>query len=93
MRSNQNSPNTDRNSLFVRRLGQDPHEGGATTIALRGCPDIFELDNGDFAIIGLDITDLAAQLPPSASCGPDEKMIRLPRKTLVLAKGDIPDAV
>jgi hypothetical protein len=51
-----------------------------------------ELDNGDFAVIGSDITaDAAGKLPPSVSCGPDERIIRIPRRTLVLAKQDIPD--
>lgn len=77
--------------MFKRRLGPDPHAGGALTYALRGCPDIFELESGDFAIIGSDITDAAGLLPPSASCGPDERIVRIPRKTLVLAKPDIPD--
>ena len=84
------SPNMDTKA-FVRRLGPDPHVGGAQTVALNGCPDIFELENGDFAVIGLDITQCSAQLPASASCGPDERMVRIPRKTLVLAKRDIPD--
>jgi WD40 repeat protein len=53
---------------------------------LQGCPDIWELDGGDFAVIGADITNLAGALPPSAGCGPDERMVRIPRKTLVLAK-------
>ena len=79
--------------MFIRRLGPDPHTNGARTIALRGCPDIFELESGDFAIIGVNMTDVAAQLPKDASCGPDECIVRIPRKTLVLAKRDIPDAV
>lgn len=78
--------------MFVRRLGPDPHAGGHRTAALRGCPDIFELDSGDFAVIGIDITDTARHLPADASCGPDERMVRIPRRTLVLAKSDIPDA-
>jgi hypothetical protein len=78
--------------VFRRRLGPDPHAGGALTYTLRGCPDILELDNGDFAVIGSDITaDAAGKLPPSVSCGPDERIIRIPRRTLVLAKQDIPD--
>lgn len=76
---------------FVKRLGPDPHAGGARTYALSGCPDIWELDDGDFAVIGADITQAALALPSSASCGPDELMVRIPRKTLVLAKPDIPD--
>lgn len=80
--------------MFLKRLGPDPHANGAQTPALQGCPDIFELETGDFAIIGPDITATAAvHLPPSAGCGPDERIVRIPRKTLVLAKSDIPDAV
>ena len=78
--------------MFLRRLGPNPHEGGALTAAAQGCPDIFELTDGDFAVIGIDITVLASsKLPPTASCGPDERVVRLPRKTLLGAKRDIPD--
>jgi hypothetical protein len=42
---------------FLRRLGPDPHANGAQTVALNGCPDLWELANGDFAIIGIDMTD------------------------------------
>lgn len=79
---------------FLRRLGPDPHANGAMTIAVRGCPDIFELQSGDFAVIGIDITSAASpKLPPSAGCGPDERIVLVPRKTLVLAKPDIPETV
>lgn len=78
--------------MFLRRLGPDPHLNGAQTSALRGCPDILELESGDFAIIGKDITaEAVSQLPPSVSCGPDERVVVIPRKTLVGAKSDIPD--
>jgi hypothetical protein len=78
--------------MFLRRLGPDPHLNGVRTAGLRGCPDIFELKSGDFAIIGKDITPEAiGQLPPDASCGPDEKIVVIPRKTLIEAKRDIPD--
>lgn len=76
---------------FIRRLGPDPHAHGAQTPCLSGCPDILELDSGDFAVIGRDITaEAATKLPPSAGCGPDERIIWIPWKTLVLAKQDIP---
>jgi len=79
---------------FRRRIGPNPHAGGLHTIALRGCPDIFELESGDFAIIGIDITAAAApKLPPSAGCGPDERIVLVPRRTLVLAKSDIPNKI
>ncbi len=77
--------------LFLRRLGPDPHANGARTQSLNGCPDILELATGDFAVIGVDITkDALSHLPPSVGCGPDERIVKIPRKTLVLAKPDIP---
>lgn len=79
---------------FIKRIGPDPHANGASTPACYGCPDIWELDNGDFAVIGIDITDAAAsKLPPTAGCGPDERIVRLPRNLLVNAKRDIPDCL
>src|ERR1039458_8479567 len=58
--------------IFIKRIGPDPHANGAQSAACRGCPDIWELDNGDFAVIGIDITAAATpQLPPTAGCGPD----------------------
>jgi hypothetical protein len=78
---------------FINRLGPDPHANGAKSAGCHGCPDIWEMDGGDFAVIGADITHLAGMLPPSAGCAPDERMVRIPRKTLVLAKPDIPDRV
>ncbi len=78
--------------MFKRRLGPDPHAHGAQTVALAGCPDLWELRNGDFAVIGVDITERAkGQLPTTANCGPDERIVMVPRRTLVLAKADIPD--
>ncbi len=60
---------------FLRRIGPDPHKNGRQTIALCNCPDIWELANGDFVVIGIDITDAAkAKLPPTAGCGPDERI-------------------
>ena len=80
--------------MFLRRLGPDPHVGGVRTIAVRGCPDIFELESGDFAIIGIDITEAAkSKLPPTAGCGPDERIIRIPRNLLVDARPDIPSQI
>ena len=80
--------------MIKRRLGQHGRDGIAACSSLNGCPDVFELETGDFAIIGQDITDAAAVCLPSGSgCGPGEKIIRIPRNILVSAKRDIPDAV
>ena len=52
------------------------------------------MESGDFAVIGSDITDLAAgKLPPGCGCGPAERVVRIPRQVLVLAREDIPNAV
>lgn len=78
--------------MFKRRLGPDPHANGVMTASLNGCPDILELASGDFAVIGVDITaDAISRLTFGASCGPDERMVRIPRATLIRAKADIPD--
>lgn len=80
------------NLKFIRRLGRDPHENGAKSAACAGCPDLWELESGDFAIIGEDITGhCLGNLPSSASCGPEERVVRIPRRTLLEAKRDIPD--
>ena len=78
--------------MIIRRLGPDPHANGAQTQSAQGCPDIFELETGEFAIIGKDLTGLISKvLPLSANCGPDERIVVIPRKTLIGAKPDIPD--
>lgn len=57
--------------MFKRRIGADPHRGGTNSTGKEGCPDIWELDSGDFAVIGIDRTpELARHLPSDASCGP-----------------------
>lgn len=78
--------------MILRRLGPHPHSDGALSKGASGCPDMFELESGDFAIIGQDATErLSKALPSDASCGPDERIVVIPRKTLVSAKPDIPD--
>jgi hypothetical protein len=79
--------------VFLRRLGPDPHAGGAKTEALQNCPDLWELEDGNFAVIGVDITaQTAHRLPPTAGCGPDERVIWIPRRLLVKAQPEIPTA-
>lgn len=78
---------------FLKRLGPEPNASERQCAGCNACPDIWELDDGDFAVIGADITHASETLPPSAGCGPGERMVRIPRKILVLAKSDIPDRV
>lgn len=74
----------------IRRLGLTPAERGDTT-GVSGSPDILELDDGSFAVIGVDITDeLGLQPLHDARCAPDERIVRLTRQTLLAARRDIP---
>lgn len=74
----------------TRRLGKTPQELGNTT-NVSGSPDILELDDGSFAVIGVDITDQVADLASvRARCAPNERMVRIPRNTLTAARPDIP---
>jgi hypothetical protein len=57
------------------------------------CPDIWELSNGDIAVIGRDLTEAyRGRLPNGVTVDSDERLIVLPRSTMIAAKVDIPDA-
>jgi hypothetical protein len=77
---------------IIGRLGLSPGERGDLCAAHHTCPDVFLLENGDFAVIGRDITsDILSGLPSDAGCGANERIVLLPRSVLVAAKGGIPD--
>jgi hypothetical protein len=74
-----------------RRLGKSPVELGNTD-KISGCPDILELDNGDIAIIGRDLTEsYESRLPGYVRLAADERLVVIPRNVLISAKADIPD--
>ena len=80
---------------FEERMGPDPHsENGAypgqDSPAVHGCPDVWELSNGDFAVIGIRKTKtLKPELPKSAGVGPDEEIVVVPREVMLKAKADL----
>jgi hypothetical protein len=77
---------------FRRRLGKSALELGNTDVDPK-CPDIWELDNGDIAVVGRDLTaHYGPRLPAGVSVGADERLVVIPRNMLVAAKPDIPDA-
>jgi hypothetical protein len=77
---------------FRRRLGKSPQELG-NTLEGTECPDLWELDNGDVAVIGPDLTEAyAGRLPPGVRVSPGERLVVIPRSAIVSAKPDIPDA-
>ncbi|WP_433461712.1 hypothetical protein [Spirillospora sp. CA-128828] len=82
----------DASASFARRLGKSAQELDRTT-GRDGCPDIWELDNGDIAVIGRDLTAAyLPRLPQDATVAADERIVVIPRVTLIAAKADIPDA-
>ncbi|MFF7648253.1 hypothetical protein ACFZCY_00040 [Streptomyces sp. NPDC007983] len=81
----------DPSALFARRLGKSAKELG-TTQDEDGCPDIWELDNGDIAIVGRDLTDAyTSHLPADVTIRSDERLVIIPGAMLRSAKPDIAD--
>lgn len=81
----------DSSALFERRLGKSAKELGCTG-GQDGCPDIWELDNGDVAVIGRDLTRAyKARLPGGVVIADDESLVIIPGKMMRSAKKDIPD--
>lgn len=82
----------DATAEFKRRLGKSALELGDTR-AGRDCPDIWELDNGDVAVIGRDLTEqYQGRMPEGVRVGADERLVIIPRNMAVAAKPDFPNA-
>jgi hypothetical protein len=80
----------DPNAELTRRLGRPPLELGNTT-ASPSCPDIWELSNGDIAVIGRDLTEsYKDRLPAGVNVENDERLVVIPRSQLISAKQDMP---
>ncbi|MEV7870971.1 hypothetical protein AB0P17_33845 [Streptomyces sp. NPDC088124] len=79
-------------ALFSRRLGKTAQELGHSQDD-DDCPDIWQLDNGDIAVIGRDLTAAySSHLPTGVSLAADERLVVIPGNMLSAAKKDIPDA-
>jgi hypothetical protein len=82
----------DPSALFERRLGMTAQELGNSKDT-DDCPDIWQLTNGDIAVIGRDLTvAYSAKLPVGVSLAADERLVVIPGNMLSAAKRDIPDA-
>lgn len=82
----------DASAAMARRLGKSATELGATG-GRDGCPDIWQLDNGDIAVIGRDLTAAyRGRLPEGVTIAGDERLVIIPGRMLSAAKADIPDA-
>lgn len=67
---------------MTRRIGSSPAQRGS--LSGDTCPDVFELDNGDFYIVGA-IAPAVLESPEGiqAVVGPDEQAVIVPRRVLV----------
>ena len=75
----------DFNAEIVRRPGKSPLELGKTTSGAT-CPDIWELSNGDFVVVGREATNAyKGRLPSDLNIGSDERLVVIPRATLLSA--------
>jgi hypothetical protein len=76
---------------IVRRYGTSPTERGSATG--QSCPDVLELDTGDYLIIGKTpgVPNISARelAQHGASIGPDEQAVIVPRDVVLAAARDI----
>jgi hypothetical protein len=74
--------------MFIRRLGQNVRQQCANGF---NCSQILEMVDGDFAAVGPDITEDALKaIPPGPGVGPNERVVRIPRRVMIEARVDIP---
>lgn len=73
-----------------RRIGVPPQSRGSTCGA--HCPDVFELRDGRFAVIGTERTaEIRKAYPGMRPLAPTEIVVVVDRRTLASARVDIPD--
>ena len=78
---------------IVRRIGVPPTARGSS-LGTGQCPDIFELEDGRYAVVGtlLMPSEVAAlDLPDDASVASYEEVVVISRATLIRARADIPE--
>jgi len=56
------------------------------------CPDLFELECGDFAIIGTDVSG-RLEIPADAGCSDTERVVMIPREVLLSALRDLSGSI
>jgi hypothetical protein len=75
-----------------RRIGVGG-PGSLLSSGARKCPDLFELDSGDYLVIGQDVTDhFAGALPDQGLVSEGERIVLVPRLLFASAKNELPDA-
>jgi hypothetical protein len=73
---------------FVRRLTIT--DNNKPLCSVNSCPDLFETETGEYAVVGTDITKVAkSSLPKGFVLSPKEKIVLIPRNVLQTAKQNI----
>ena len=74
--------------MFIKRLGQNDGRSCG-----HNCPQILEMADGDFAAVGLDITEKATPaMPPGPGVGTQERVVKIPRHVMIAARAELPAA-
>ncbi len=77
--------------MLKQRLCDDPK---IRSSGRKKCPDLWELDDGSFLVIGTDKTEELRHLANKGGVflDDDERIVVIPRHTLVSARNNIPSA-
>ena len=82
-------PPEDGVPTIARRLGTAPRDWeGLECAEMNDCPDVFELSSGDYAVIGLDVSE-SLVLPSDAGHSATERVVMVPRDVLMAAFRDL----
>jgi hypothetical protein len=85
-------PSSEAAEMVVRRrVGTAPQERGSCTSS-GNCPDVLELTNGDFAVIGADVSG-SLDLPAYAGRSETEGIVVVPRAVMLAAVRDLSGGV
>jgi hypothetical protein len=80
-----------RREFMYRRLGQSSNAQCAGGF---NCPQILEMPDGDFAVVGKIITeDAKKNIPLGAGVGPDEGVVKVPRRVMAEVRSELPACV
>ncbi|MCC6233325.1 MAG: hypothetical protein IT580_11820 [Verrucomicrobiales bacterium] len=73
--------------MFTRSLVRSLVDATRPCSGGHGCPDVLEMESGDYAVIGADITATASpRLPVGSGCGPGERVVQVPRAVMLRAR-------
>lgn len=72
----------EHETVFSHRVGESAHALGIRCES-HACPDIWQMENGDYIVIGTDVTaQFKEKLPSGVVCAPYERMVMIPSATL-----------